>query len=182
MSVSETESPPNAPVRAMSPLVVVPYVPEWLRNETIDALSASGVDHHFCALEAGDPYAYARNFERWWMTAGDLMVIEHDMVPAPGQIAEMLSCPEHWCSANYHVGDGRTTTGLGICKISWQVKVRWPYGGMNISHDPRDTRRYVDWIGLNESVDRHLSRLGYRQHIHFPNPVHLHYDEAPDAS
>jgi hypothetical protein len=164
------------------PLIVVPYIDGWLRPETLAAIEATGLPYATRPIEDGDPYGYAKAFEQWWANRLDLLVIEHDIVPPDGMITEMLECPEQWCSANYHVGGGRTTTGLGITKISHLIKVAYPYGGMNIARDPRDRRRYVDWISLNESCDRHLARLGYRQHIHFPNPIHLHYDQAPDAA
>lgn len=182
MTLLAGTEPARAHQPATPPTVHIPYVEGWLRPETQDAIEASGLPYALTCLEEGDPYAYARNFERWWASLEDLIVVEHDMIPPTGMLQEMAECPEEWCSANYHVGGGRTTTGLGITKISWRVKVAYPYGGMNIARSPRDRRTYVDWISLNESCDRHLVRLGYRQHIHFPNPVHLHYDEITDAA
>lgn len=172
---------PPAPVIAPDPLVVIPYVHGWLREETTEAVHAWGGSWCTRPIEDGDPYGYAKAFEQWWGYPGDLVIVEHDIVPADGQIAEMLQCPEEWCSAAYSVGEGRTTTGLGLTKISARAKAYAPYGGENCARDPRDHARYVDWTSLNESVERHLSRLGFVQHIHTPNPVHLHYPEADNA-
>lgn len=164
------------------PFIVIPHVTGMLRPATLAAVEAVGRPYAAHPLVIGDPYSYAWWFEKWWNIPGDLVIVEQDIVPAEGQIEAMLQCPGDWCSANYHVGGGRTTTGLGLAKISWRIKHAFPHAGQNAARDPRDPRRHLDWISLNEGVDRHLFRLGLRQCIHFPNPLHLHYDEAPGAA
>ena len=182
MTVTDTKPATRPPDPGDLPIIYLPYVDGMLRPETLAVAHASEIPYCAWPLPREDRGAYARAFETWWETMQDLVVVEHDMIPPAGMLREMIECPEDWCSANYHVGNGRTTTGLGITRISWRVKARYPGAGYNAARDMRDRSRYTDWVSLNESVDRHLYRLGLRQHIHFPNPVHLHYDQVSDAA
>lgn len=48
-----------------------------------------------------DPGDYARELNRLWSCDGDLMVLEGDIVPGPGQMEEMVRCTECWCAVDY---------------------------------------------------------------------------------
>lgn len=159
-------------------LVVVPYTVGGLRPETQAAVMSWGGSFTFQALASNDPYAYARALMDWWETHLDLVVIEHDIVPAPGMIAGLLTCPQPWCGHAYHVGEGRYTTGLGLCKISRSVMDTWPSLAMLAARDGKGSVAKMEWISLNEGLDRQMSRYGYRMHLHSPAVEHLHYPAA----
>lgn len=169
---------PAAPDRVM---IAVPFVDGMLRPETLAALDAWGGPYTTWPLERANPQDYAGKFLAWWNTPGDLIVIEQDIVAPPGLITELAACEDVWCSVRYHVGDGRYTTGLGMAKFSGILKRAHPWAGHNIVADPRGSGRMVDWISLNEAVERHLTRLGVACHIHDTPVEHLHYPVGDDG-
>lgn len=173
----EITTPPPGYDRDMAPTahIVVPYTLQGMRLETQDAVMSWGGPYTFHILAAGDPYAYARAFMDWWETHLDLVVVEHDIVPAPGMIEGLLTCPEPWCGHAYHVGQGRYTTGLGLCKISRSVMDTHPGLGMLAMRDHRGRVARIEWPGVNEALDRQMIRYGYRMHVHDPVVEHLHY-------
>lgn len=158
--------------------VVVPYTLGMLREETVAALNAWDGAYVTYPLDAFDPYAYATAFADWWHVPMDLLVIEQDMVPSPEQIDEILACPEIWCTAKYHQGHGVYRQGLGFMKIARRFRRSYQHAGGNIARDPSGRAPAVTWQGLNESIQRHLNRLGYEEHVHDFTVTHLHYPEA----
>lgn len=174
--------PPEAPARkALDPpasYVVVPYIPARLRDETTDAVMNWGGPYAFHSLPAGDPYAYGRALMDWWETHLDLVVVEHDVVPAPGMIAGLLDCAQPWCGHAYHIGQGRFATGLGLCKISRSVMDAYPVLATLAMRDAQGRVGRMDWRGVNEALDRQMTRYGYTFHLHEPVVEHLHYPRA----
>lgn len=47
------------------------------------------------------PYAYAQLLRELWADAEDFLLVEHDVVPGPGAIAQMAACPNPYCAAPY---------------------------------------------------------------------------------
>lgn len=180
MSIAVGLRPATRPQPATPPMIAVPFVDGMLRGETLAALDAWGGPYTTWPIDPRDPHDYAGKFLSWWNTPGDFMVIEQDMVPPEHLIAEIAACPDTWCSVRYHVGDGRYTTGLGMAKFTDTLKRAFPFAGANIVADPRGGGRTVDWISLNEAVERHLTRLGLKCHIHDTPVAHLHYPEPCD--
>lgn len=48
-------------------------------------------------------FAYAQGLVRAWDRPGTLVVLEHDVVPLPGQLQELAACPEPICLVNYPI-------------------------------------------------------------------------------
>lgn len=173
--------PPGATAVPVDTLIVVPYVEGMLRAETMAALHDSGQAYLTQPLDPADPYDYAAKFRDWWRLPMDLIIMEQDMVPTANQINKMVYSDEPWVTMLYHVGAGQYTTGLGFCKIAAHLRRAWPDAGVNISVDPRGGGNLVDWISLNEAVERHLGRLGVTQTILSGTVAHLHYPEPADV-
>lgn len=173
------DKPPEYPgqqaIAATAAHVVVPYTVEKLREQTMTAVMEWGGDHTFYALDPTDDYAYARVLMDWWERHQDLVVIEQDIVPAPGMIDALLACAEAWCGYPYHVGEGRYTYGLGLCKIAATVMARHPALGMLAMRDHRGRICAQPWPAVNEALERQMTRCGYTMHHHEGVPVHLHY-------
>lgn len=182
MSIPVGLHPATVPENDTRVMVSVPYVEGMLRGETLAALDAWGGPYTTWRLNPLNGYDYAMRFLSWWITPGDFMVIEQDMVPRPGLIAEIAACPDTWCSARYHAGGGRYITGLGMAKFTDALKRAHPWAGQNIVTDPRGNGLLVDWTSLNEAVERHLTRLGVTCHIHDTVVEHLHYPVDADAA
>jgi hypothetical protein len=50
---------------------------------------------------SGDEWDYLRFFEARWAERKTFISVEHDVVPAPGIIDSMWSCPHGWCVGHY---------------------------------------------------------------------------------
>lgn len=181
MSIAVGLHPATDPVAPDRVMIAVPFVDGMLRGETLAALDAWGGPYTTWPLERRNPQDYAAKFLAWWITPGDFIVIEQDIVPPPALITELAACEDVWCSVRYHVGAGRYATGLGMAKFSDILKRAHPWAGMNITADPRGNGRMVDWLSLNEAVERHLTRLGVACHIHETPVEHLHYPVGDDG-
>jgi len=161
------------------PFVVVPHVRELLADATIAAVMEWGGSYAFQPLDPHDPYAYARALMEWWERRMDLVVIEHDIVPGPGMIEALLACDQPWCGHPYHIGEGRYTYGLGLCKVSADVINHRPGLAIMAMRDHRGQVGKVRWPAVNESFGRQMARYGYTMHHHAPAAAHLHYPEGP---
>lgn len=162
-------------------LVVVPYVTGVVRDATQDAISACGQRHVFVELDAGDPYAYGKLLAELWNHDTDLVMVEHDMVPTAAQIRGLLDCSGLWCSHPYHVGSGRYTQGLGLCKFSHVLQRNLPMAGYLAAMSARGEAYRMHWAGLNESIERALTRRKIIMHLHESAVEHLHYPVGQDA-
>jgi len=89
--------------------VVCCYTPNHLRRGTVESLRAQAPDAEFIDVSgAGD--AYFEAFRSLWLDAtDDLVLVEHDLVLAPGTIAAFEACPEPWCSC--HIDSEYRSTG-----------------------------------------------------------------------
>lgn len=157
--------------------LIVPYVEGMLRDETLAVLDECDEAYFTFPIDAADPYQYAELFRQLWDSQMTTLWIEHDMVPTTGQIKELIYCDHDWCTMRYHQGGGMYTDGIGFAKFSKALKDTWPNAGTNIAADPKGRERAVMWPGLNEAVERHLSRLGVEMHVHDGTVVHLHHPE-----
>lgn len=161
--------------------VVVPYVAGYLRAQTSDAVATCGVKVEMHPLEASDPYNYAKWLQSVWNTGGDLIVVEHDMVPTAADVRGLVRCEAEWCAHFYHVGMSRYVTGLGFCKFGHNLQRRLPLAAVHAASDPRTGRGLVPWQGLNEAIERTLVRRKVTQHVHEGYIPHLHYPEVTGA-
>lgn len=177
------DKPPEHTIQTALPVadayVVVPYIHGRLRDETVNAVMAYQGAHTFEQLDPNDDYAYARALMNWWEARMDLVVVEHDVVPAPGMIEGLLACDQPWCGHPYHVGEGRYTYGLGLCKISVDVINHRPGLAILAMRDHRGKVGAMPWPAVNEALERQMTRYGYTMHHHDGAPVHLHYPEGP---
>lgn len=178
-------------------LIVVPYTPEKLRPET--AQWAASNNARLRDVSAA-PEAYYDALCEWWGEAGDLLIVEHDMLPADGVVDEMVACSQLWCSSPYqlaHVSsalystlDGVTserfsqkvfdhcaagnkaydTDGLGCTKFSADLKTQWPTLVVE-SGTVSGWAPHVWWLN-DVRITQLLRRGGMTPHLHAPS-IHL---------
>lgn len=158
--------------------VVVAAVPGMLEEPT--RVWAAEHDARVEWLTPGDGSAYYRLFAAEWAAPGDLLIVEHDMLPAPGVTDAMLDCRRPWCVSPYQIANGHwLTEGLGCTKFGERVKTRYPslagiLGGMSEGGVPAR-----DWHRMDVRVARLMNDLGYRPHQH-RRSQHLHdYTKRP---
>lgn len=79
------------------------------------ALAQERVEHRI--LDNSDTgYRYGRNFAALWNKGEPFIHVEHDIVPWPGAIKELIECPEPWCTFESVDVGGVIHLGFGIGK------------------------------------------------------------------
>ncbi|WAL67136.1 hypothetical protein ORV05_04930 [Amycolatopsis cynarae] len=159
--------------------IIVPCITTMLHPQTAAWATANGAE--LWPLLPGRDYAYFELLrEIWERDPGDTMIVEHDMVPAPGMTQEMADCPYLWCSSPYTVGTGvEITDGLGCVKFAGLLKQASPDLMRRVGEIDDDGLPARDWRRLDTRISRMLRHLGYRPHLH-ASATHLHdYRERP---
>jgi hypothetical protein len=150
---------------------VIPAVEGFLRDETRAWAEAHGAK--VCWLDR-DTDAYWRCLAAEWPVPGDLLLIEHDMLPAPGVTAQMESCPRPWCSSPFMIENGTwLPDGLGCVKLAGRLKGRHPDLMAALGEMTGDGLPPKDWRRLDVRLSQLLRSHGYRPHLH-RRSVHLH--------
>lgn len=164
-----------------SPLILVPHVPGMLREPTVQAAENSRQRYLLATLDPADDGAYASLLIKHWDGYADLIVMEQDMVVTQEQIGGLIGCDQWWCGHRYHVGEGRYTTGLGLCRFSREVQQRYPLAAVHAARNPRTGGGVTHWSGLNERIEQVLTRWLVDFHLHPGDVGHLHYPEPDHA-
>lgn len=152
--------------------VLLPYTPDRLEQRTsewaygrgdVEAVDVSGADD-----------AYFKVLAAQWREPGDLLIVEHDMLPADGCVDEMLACRWGWCSAPYEVANRQQITdGLGCTKFSGTLKMLRPQFMDEVGAIDDDGLPAKNWRRLDTRISRVLRAAGHRPHLHAP-ALHLH--------
>ena len=150
--------------------VVVPAVPGMLHETTREWAGAH--DAAVYDLEP-DAEAYWRLLAREWAEPGDLVIVEHDMLPADGVTEAMAACPRPWCSSPYRIEHSWLVDGLGCVKLAGRLKQQHPDLMIRLGELADDGAPPRDWHRLDTRVSRLLRDLGYRPHAH-RRSQHLH--------
>jgi len=150
--------------------VVVPYA--TLFPETKAALEADGVTAEYVDV-GGSPTAYHELLLRVWFEGQGFTIVEQDIVPRPGCIAELEACPEPWCGFSYGISGG-FIVALGLTRFSDALVRDHPTVMEALDSLPWDgtPRRY--WGRLDTRIAQQLmdhERL--KVHRHLPSVRHL---------
>ena len=150
---------------------VVPAVDGFLKPETRSWADRHGADITWLDR---DTEAYWRFLAAEWAVPGDFLVVEHDVVPAPGVTTAMESCPRPWCSSPYTIANGTLLPdGLGCVRLAARLKGRHPDLMLRLGEMTGDGLPPKDWRRLDVRLSQLLRSLGYRPHLH-RRSLHLH--------
>lgn len=149
---------------------VVAAAPGMLRTETRAWAEAHGAR---IAIHEADDEAYWRLLRELWAEPGDLILIEHDIVPADGVTETMGACPRPWCSSPYRIAHTWLAEGLGCTRFASRLKDRHPDLMDRLGEIGGDGMPPRDWHRLDTRLARLLLDLGYRPHPH-RRSAHLH--------
>lgn len=154
----------DPPDGAAMPNVVVPYVPGPLAEATMLNLACQGIVPRVFRME-GD-FDYYLLLAKLWREDRPFVLVEHDVLPWPGAIAQLLACEWPWCALPYAV-HGRSSAYLGCVKFE-------PYrlGSLPL---PAELQH---WRSLDLLVQRELIARGYREHRHGPEVGHMNLTHA----
>jgi hypothetical protein len=155
--------------------VLVPFVPGMLRPQTKAAVIRQFRSAIFVPTPREDDESYARVLIDASRLGGDLVVVEHDIVPPAGAIRGLFSCPHPWC---YHLVElqGRLTPAtLGLAKFAAGLTLRWPgwmAEALQGAGDPSSGRLP---LSCDVAIARWMDHQGVPAHVHEPPPLHLHW-------
>lgn len=114
------------------------------------ALRAEGVAHeeHVCAGRFGYGRLVAAAFQR----GEGFVLVEHDVVPWVGAVAQLVECEGDWCGFRY-ARSGSTVRALGLVKFSDALVRRMPRAFVS-------GWRGVEWPVLESAVLGAVSAFG----------------------
>lgn len=150
---------------------VVPAVEGFLREETRAWVAVEGARVAWLERDAEAYWRFLRG--EWLAEDGDLLVVEHDVVPAPGVTGSMAACPRPWCSSPYRIANGWLPDGLGCVRLAGRLKERHPDLMERLGEMTGDGLPPKDWRRLDVRLSQLLKSLGYRPHLH-KRSLHLH--------
>lgn len=120
-----------------------------------------------------DSESYYRMLSEEWRQPGDLLLVEHDIVPADGVTDNMTACPRPWCSSPYRIAHTWLDEGLGCIKLAARLKQRHPDLMQRLGEIAGDGLPAKDWHRLDVRLARLLRNHGYAPHAH-RRSLHLH--------
>ena len=139
--------------------------------ETVAALDASGFAWEPADVSASDT-SYTRLLEALWGAGEPFALVEHDIVPHPGALAELLGCPRPWCAFSYQLGS-ITHAGLGCTRFSAGLLAAVPDAVERTWAESTGVHPPGFWCALDDRLSRVLRGAGFAQHVHEPQVTHL---------
>ena len=139
--------------------------------ETVAALDASGLPWE-AADVSGTPTSYTSLLTRLWAAGEPFAVVEHDIVPHAGALAELEACDWPWCSFAYQLG-GTVHAGLGCTRFSAGLLAAVPDAVERTWAESTDVHPPGHWCSLDDRLARVLRAEGVVQHVHAPPVTHL---------
>jgi hypothetical protein len=126
------------------------------------ALEREGVD--FVCEVMQDDLHYGRFLAENWR--GEVIVLEHDVVPWWGGIDAIRRCPEPWCVYRYPFAPNALGWALGCLRVNPELVSAHP--------DLPDYWRDVPWNGLDAKVVSALNSVSGKGDPHFHGPPFAH--------
>jgi hypothetical protein len=136
-------------------------VPGLLRRGTRDALTAQHADVEFADV-GGSSHAYFDLFAELWHAGETFMLVEHDIVIAPGTVMALEQCDRAWCACPIGVTyrhKGSTCAWFQCNRWRRELMVRYP----DLLDDVPEHLR--DWK-VQDSVVAGRIRTVEREHTH----------------
>ena len=162
-------------------MILVPYAdPDaWelravLRNLDLQGFAYDAVD---CSRSHT---AYPEAVRERWNAEEPLVIVEHDILPWPGAIDEILACPFSFCGLAY-IEHSVLAAALGCTKIGADVMAAVTLPEMTSIQGP-PYERPVAWDTLDWDLFRTVEGAGFRLDVHDPPVVHLHEGFSWDRS
>lgn len=157
--------------------VVVPYTTVHPSLEFV--LEQQGVRASFIEVEGET--AYWTLLRQLWAEAETFVIVEQDILPWPGAVADLWDCPEIWCAQPYklplHHSDSYVHSAFGCTKISDQLIRRL---------GPHVIERFTDhtWRRLDSQLIQ--AAMPYLPHRHGPPVLHMSgghqtFEVVPDS-
>lgn len=113
---------------------------------------------------AHDEDAYRRVLLNIWQTHETVIIVEHDIIPWPGAIEELLACSCQWGTYSYKTNGGTGVAHmLGCAKLTPGLMDAVP----TVWDDP------APWWELDQRLFFAAREKGIEPHLHRPAVTHL---------
>lgn len=151
--------------------VFIPYIEGGLRDETLKAANASGLEVIEDLLKRDDDYYNLA--AALWSEGKSFITLEQDIVPHEGALKELAECPEPWCAFAYEYPPFGKYAGMGCAKFSAELIVRFPDALTETGKWKDDLHPPKHWCRVDGWLKQYLLERGATQHIH-GEVKHLH--------
>ena len=156
-------------------MILLGYTPKLLQQKTVNACKPYDVEY---VDVSGSEFDYWRAIKARWSGAGDLLIIEQDIVIRPGVVEELLACPESWCAFGFITCDPEYVLyeGLGCTRfrkeLMRQVSMQeiQETGNKYWPHRPGPD---CCWCHCDAKIKQTLQENGFNVHRHTPRVQHL---------
>ena len=125
------------------------------------ALAREGVPTHVEIMQ--DDLHYGRLLAENWR--GDVIVLEHDVVPWVGAMDAISDCSEPWCVYRYPFAPNAIRWALGCLRVNSELVAAHP--------DLPERWSGVVWNQLDAAVVAALSSVAEGPHFHDPPLAHV---------
>lgn len=166
----------------MPATIVIPYVSGRLRPETLNAALGQDLPVRAELLEETNDYAYAGLLRREWRKPGSTILLEQDVVPAPGQLRELAGCWRDWCTVPVSLGRQVSSVTLSLVKFSDELKRQYSSLMVEATASLTEPGRLRHWRSCDMGVLRQMNSYGVTRHEHRPAARHLHYQDAIETT
>lgn len=135
-------------------MIICGYTHE-LPAETLAVLK----DFEHVLVDVSDSdHAYFDLLESWWTsTVLEMVTLEHDIIPKPQLLREILDCPRAWCAAMYPFEE-HWLFGLGLAKFSLPVRQAMPGLFDEIAQNGGGAHPPRHWCSIDAHMQNMLNR------------------------
>lgn len=151
------------------PKVIVPFTN--LQPLAARLLGTYGLNPRFVPVH-GDG-AYRLLMREIWEEGDTVIIIEHDILPWPGAIEELLLCQCVWGGYTY-----QTNGGLGVSHMLGCAKLDQDL----IAHTPGLWDEPAHWSQLDQRLLFAARSKGIEPHLHRPPVIHINPRELNDGT
>lgn len=160
----------------IQPNVILPYADSNGTTSVLNAvklnLACQGIIPRMVKLE--QEYSYDLLFRQLWNEGQPFILVEHDIIPWPGALGELWTCPEPWCGFPY-ILYGEPRSFLGCTKFDPSR-----LGDCPLSGDLTEWQK-IDRIIIKNLLMRERdwkSPPKYKDHLHSPAVAHLNINHS----
>ncbi len=121
---------------------------------------------------SGSDTAYTQLLQKLWRDGDTFALVEHDIVPWRGALAELAACPRDWCAFQYPFGGGMIA-GLGCTRFRAALLAAHPAAVDDTLTEATEIHPTGFWCNLDDRLTRALTRRGAARHEHTPAVGHL---------
>lgn len=145
-----------------------------LYPEVREALDRDGVEAEYAYVGA-EPTDYYDLLARLWREPGGFIIVEQDIVPWPGAIAQLATCSHDWCGFAYELSTGVGVPGmLGCTRFSGRLTAEHPGVIEAVAYLPAHGTPPRYWGRMDTRIKEVMEdREGLRFSLHWPVVAHL---------